>query len=82
MLKRLHLEPWTASGGGKALTEEEKFMKLNVRLLSIVPLSIRIQFLFPLATREAEGGSLRVKRFNGTCKEKGNEKVEAGGSDL
>ncbi len=32
LLKRLHLEPWTASGGGKVLSEEEKLMKLNVRV--------------------------------------------------
>ncbi|KAF8075260.1 bromodomain-containing protein [Lyophyllum atratum] len=29
LLKRLHLEPWTASAGGKAQTEEEKVMKLE-----------------------------------------------------
>ncbi|KAJ6624860.1 hypothetical protein B0H10DRAFT_2004445 [Mycena sp. CBHHK59/15] len=29
LLKRLHLEPWTASAGGKAQGEEEKVMKLE-----------------------------------------------------
>ncbi|KAG6835319.1 hypothetical protein H0H93_002746 [Arthromyces matolae] len=29
LLKRLHLEPWTANTGGKAQTEEEKHMKLD-----------------------------------------------------
>ncbi|EPQ56227.1 hypothetical protein GLOTRDRAFT_105199 [Gloeophyllum trabeum ATCC 11539] len=29
LLKRLHLEPWTASAGGKAQTDEEKAMKLE-----------------------------------------------------
>ncbi|KAG6889771.1 hypothetical protein C0995_014698 [Termitomyces sp. Mi166 len=29
LLKRLHLEPWTASAGGKLQTEEEKIMKLD-----------------------------------------------------
>ncbi|KAG6895629.1 hypothetical protein C0992_000303 [Termitomyces sp. T32_za158] len=29
LLKRLHLEPWTASAGGKAQTDEEKVMKLD-----------------------------------------------------
>jgi len=38
LLKRLHLEPWTASGGGKVLSEEEKLMKLNVSLLLLIPL--------------------------------------------
>src|SRR5258705_6394900 len=35
LLKRLHLEPWTASGSGKALSEEEKVMKLDVCLISL-----------------------------------------------
>jgi hypothetical protein len=30
LLKRLHLEPWTASTGGKQQTEQEKTMKLEV----------------------------------------------------
>lgn len=30
LLKRLHLEPWTASAGAKVLTEEEKLMRLDV----------------------------------------------------
>jgi NuA3 HAT complex component NTO1 len=30
LLKRLHLEPWTASTGNKQQTEEEKAMKLEV----------------------------------------------------
>lgn len=30
LLKRLHLEPWTASSGNKLQTEEEKAMKLEV----------------------------------------------------
>ncbi|KAF9528917.1 hypothetical protein CPB83DRAFT_853421 [Crepidotus variabilis] len=29
LLKRLHLEPWTAGGSGKFLSEEEKTMKLD-----------------------------------------------------
>ncbi|KAF4611305.1 hypothetical protein D9613_007262 [Agrocybe pediades] len=29
LLKRLHLEPWTASAGAKVLTEEEKLMRLD-----------------------------------------------------
>ncbi|KAG6885753.1 hypothetical protein C0993_010265 [Termitomyces sp. T159_Od127] len=32
LLKRLHLEPWTANAGGKVQTDEEKFMKLDVRI--------------------------------------------------
>lgn len=32
LLKRLHLEPWTASAGGKVQTDEEKVMKLDVRI--------------------------------------------------
>jgi len=35
LLKRLHLEPWTASGSGKTLSEEEKVMKLDVRLFRL-----------------------------------------------
>lgn len=30
LLKRLHLEPWTASSGSKVQTDEEKAMKLEV----------------------------------------------------
>jgi NuA3 HAT complex component NTO1 len=30
LLKRLHLEPWTASAGNKVHSEEEKAMKLEV----------------------------------------------------
>lgn len=30
LLKRLHLEPWTASAGGRQHTEEEKTMRLEV----------------------------------------------------
>ncbi|KAF5379525.1 hypothetical protein D9615_006509 [Tricholomella constricta] len=29
LLKRLHLEPWTANAGGKVQTDEEKLMKLD-----------------------------------------------------
>ena len=32
LLKRLHLEPWTANAGGKIESEEEKRMKLEVGL--------------------------------------------------
>lgn len=32
LLKRLHLEPWTASSGNKLQTDEEKAMKLEVSL--------------------------------------------------
>jgi len=31
LLKRLHLEPWTAPARTKVLTDEEKLMKLDVR---------------------------------------------------
>jgi hypothetical protein len=31
LLKRLHLEPWTASNAGKVQTEEERAVKLEVR---------------------------------------------------
>lgn len=31
LLKRLHLEPWTASAGGRQQTEDEKVLKLEVR---------------------------------------------------
>jgi len=41
LLKRLHLEPWTASGG-KISTDEEKQMKLDVRALFLVMLSLLI----------------------------------------
>lgn len=30
LLKRLHLEPWTANAGAKVLTHEEKMMRLDV----------------------------------------------------
>lgn len=30
LLKRLHLEPWTASAGGRVVSEEERRMKLEV----------------------------------------------------
>lgn len=30
LLKRLHLEPWTANAGAKVLTHEEKTMRLDV----------------------------------------------------
>lgn len=33
LLKRLHLEPWTASSGGKMQSDEEKAMKLEVSML-------------------------------------------------
>lgn len=33
LLKRLHLEPWTANAG-KLLSEEEKMLKLEVRIVS------------------------------------------------
>lgn len=32
LLRRLHLEPWTASAGGRVQTDEEKVAKLDVRL--------------------------------------------------
>lgn len=32
LLKRLHLEPWTASNIGKSLSDEEKTLKLEVRV--------------------------------------------------
>jgi NuA3 HAT complex component NTO1 len=32
LLKRLHLEPWTASASMKVQTDEEKGMKLDVRI--------------------------------------------------
>ena len=31
LLKRLHLEPWTASAGSRVQTDEEKVAKLEVR---------------------------------------------------
>ena len=31
LLKRLHLEPWTASAGSRQQTEDEKVLKLEVR---------------------------------------------------
>jgi hypothetical protein len=31
LLRRLHLEPWTASAGGRVQTDEEKVAKLDVR---------------------------------------------------
>lgn len=34
LLKRLHLEPWTASNAGKLLSEEEKTLKLEVCVVS------------------------------------------------
>ena len=37
LLKRLHLEPWTANGGTKILSEEEKLMRLDVCLLVLYP---------------------------------------------
>jgi NuA3 HAT complex component NTO1 len=43
LLKRLHLEPWTASSVGKMQTDEEKVMKLEVR-------SARHLFLFYFMT--------------------------------
>lgn len=30
LLKRLHLEPWTANAGAKVQTEEDKLMRLDV----------------------------------------------------
>lgn len=33
LLKRLHLEPWTAAGGVKVRSDQEKLMKLEVRSL-------------------------------------------------
>jgi NuA3 HAT complex component NTO1 len=33
LLKRLHLEPWSAAVGARVRTEEEKMMKLEVRPL-------------------------------------------------
>jgi hypothetical protein len=32
LLKRLHLEPWTANAGGKVQTDEEKARKLEACL--------------------------------------------------
>lgn len=38
LLKRLHLEPWTAaSSGGQGQSEEDKAMKLEVRFLVFPP---------------------------------------------
>lgn len=37
LLKRLHLEPWTAAAGTKVLTEEEKLMRLDVRFIESLP---------------------------------------------
>ena len=34
LLKRLHLEPWTASNAGKLLSEEEKALKFEVCVVS------------------------------------------------
>lgn len=36
LLKRLHLEPWTASAGGRNQSEEDKIIKLEVRLSWII----------------------------------------------
>jgi hypothetical protein len=40
LLKRLHLEPWTASAGGRVLNEEEKRIKLQVCSIPFVPLVV------------------------------------------
>jgi hypothetical protein len=41
LLKRLHLEPWTASSGNKPQTDEEKAMKLEVSELRTRAIYIR-----------------------------------------
>jgi len=40
LLKRLHLEPWTAAAGTKVLSEEEKLMRLDVRFWPIPSFSV------------------------------------------
>ena len=35
LLKRLHLEPWTASNGGRNQSEEDKVTKLEVSCLAL-----------------------------------------------
>lgn len=39
LLKRLHLEPWTANAGAKVLTRDEKTMRLDVRFSPFLPLT-------------------------------------------
>jgi hypothetical protein len=39
LLKRLHLEPWTANAGMKQLTEEEQLMRLDVSLFHLCSLT-------------------------------------------
>ena len=41
LLKRLHLEPWTALSGSKQQTDEEKVMKLDVSITSLATSILR-----------------------------------------
>lgn len=55
LLKRLHLEPWTANTGGKVQSEEDKVMKLEVCTLLLAQLSGLTQSLFVAIATFEEG---------------------------
>jgi hypothetical protein len=56
LLKRLHLEPWTATNAGKTESDEEKGMKLEVRFP-----------LFSLFVRHAYGEYSYYGGYEKTC---------------
>jgi len=71
LLKRLHLEPWTASGGGKSLSEEEKLMQLDVSFYQI----LRRVLIIALATQKTETRSPRLERHHRSREEERNKEA-------
>ena len=76
LLKRLHLEPWTASAGAKVQTEEDKLMRLDVK--SIFPLLMML-LIICTATYSIAPGSGQRQGFDATFLGKRKHKIQAGG---
>lgn len=60
LLKRLHLEPWTAGAVGKVLTEEEIAMKLEVRKRTQDLYLIVLITCSPVPERASQGSGERA----------------------
>ena len=61
LLKRLHLEPWTASAGGRNQSEGDKIIKLEVSYICVLPHS-EIEFQPDLVLEEVEERSRASQR--------------------
>jgi hypothetical protein len=70
LLKRLHLEPWTANASGKALTEEEQMMKLDVCCSYFA--GFHEFTCCSLAIEKAQAGPCHRERVSGSREEERN----------